>query len=176
MGCADLGIGFSPDTQNPEPAARHRKDDYEEEDPMAKRILAPVDASEHGEDIVPVVAALARGAGSTVRLLRVFPVPERIVGAHGRTVAYVDQEMARLTAEGLADLRQVEAELTDVPVETVVRFGDPAEEIALEAEAFGADLIALGAGRSSRLRSALSPDLAERVERSVEVPTLTLRG
>jgi len=143
---------------------------------MAKRILAPVDGSERGEGIAPIVAALARHAGSTVRLLRVFPVPERVVGPHGRTVAYVDQEMARLTAEGVDDLRQVEAELGDVPVEVVVRFGDPAEEIALEAEAFGADLIALGGGRSSRLRSALSPDLAERVERRAEVPTLTLRG
>jgi nucleotide-binding universal stress UspA family protein len=143
---------------------------------MAKRILAPIDGGEYGEAIAPIVAALARDAGSTVRLLRVFPVPERVVGPHGRTVAYVDQEMARLTAEGLDGLRQVEAELGDVPVEAVVRFGDPAEEIALEAEAFDADLIALGAGRSSWLRSALSPDLAERVERRIEIPTLTLRG
>jgi nucleotide-binding universal stress UspA family protein len=143
---------------------------------MVKRILATVDTGEHGEDIVPVVAALARGAGSTVRLLRVFPVPERVVGTHGRTVAYVDQEMARLTAEGLADLRHVEADLGGVPVETVVRFGDVAEEITLEAEAFGADLIALGGRRAGRLRSLVAPDVAERVERSVEIPTLVLRG
>jgi len=143
---------------------------------MVKRILATVDTGEHGEDIVPVVAALARGAGSAVRLLRVFPIPQRVVGTHGRTVAYVDQEMARLTAEGLADLRHVEADLGDVPVETVVRFGEVAEEIALEAEAFGADLIALGGGRSGRLRSLVAPDVAERVERSVEIPTLVLRG
>jgi nucleotide-binding universal stress UspA family protein len=143
---------------------------------MAKRILAPVDSGEHVERIAPIVAALARDAGSTVRLLRVFPVPQRIVGAHGRTVAYVDQEMARLTAEGLADLRHVEAQLAGVPVETVVRFGDPAEEIALEAEAFVADLIALGSGRSGRLRSALAPDLAQRIERTAAVPTLTLRS
>ena len=92
---------------------------------MAKRILAPIDTRERSEAIVPVVAALARDAGSTVRLLRVFPIPERVIGAHGRTVAYVDQEMARLTAEGLADLHRLESELTGVPVETVVRFGEP---------------------------------------------------
>src|SRR4030095_6302849 len=120
---------------------------------MTKRILTPIDCQVGTEAIVPGVAALARGAGSTVRLLRVFPVPERVVGPHGRTVAYVDQEMARLTAEGLDDLRQVEAELGDVPVEAVVRFGDPAEEIALEAEAFDADLIALGGGRSHPRRN-----------------------
>jgi|ERR687892_1818571 nucleotide-binding universal stress UspA family protein len=142
---------------------------------MAKRILAPIDARERSEAIVPVVAALARDAGSTVRLLRVFPVPVRVVGDHGRTVAFTDQEMARLTAEGLADLRRVEAELTGVPVETVVRFGEPAEEIVLEAEAFDADLIALGADRQGYLRTALAPGVADRVARKADVPTLTLR-
>jgi len=143
---------------------------------MAKRILAPIDTRERSEAIVPLVAALARDAGSTVRLLRVFPIPELVVGAHGRTVAYVDQEMARLTAEGLADLHQLETELTGVPVEAVVRFGEPVEEIALEAEAFEADLIALGSGRYGRLRSALAPGIAEQVARVADVPTLTLRN
>jgi nucleotide-binding universal stress UspA family protein len=143
---------------------------------MAKRILTPIDTRERSEAIVPVVAALARDAGSTVRLLRVFPIPERVVGAHGRTVAYVDQEMARLTAEGLADLHRLETELAGVPVETVVRFGEPVEEIALEAEAFEADLIALGSGRHGRLQSALAPGIAEQVARAADVPTLTLRG
>ena len=142
---------------------------------MAKRILAPIDTRERSEAIVPVVAALARDAGSTVRLLRVFPIPERVIGAHGRTVAYVDQEMARLTAEGLADLHRLESELTGVPVETVVRFGEPVEEIALEAEAFEADLIALGSERQGRLRGALAPDIAAQVSRAADVPTLTLR-
>ena len=143
---------------------------------MAKRILTPIDARDDSEAIVPIVAALARDAGSTVRLLRVLPVPERVVGNLGQTVAYVDQEMERLTNEGLADLRRLEGELAGVPVEAVVRFGEPAAEIVLEAEVFDADLIAFGAGRAGRLRSAFTPDLAERVTRAAPVPTLTLRG
>jgi nucleotide-binding universal stress UspA family protein len=143
---------------------------------MAKRILVPLDARERSETILPIVAALARDAGSTVRLLRVSPVPDRVIGNHGQTVAYSDQEMARLTAEGLAELQRVEAELIGVPVETVVRFGEPAEEIALEAEAFGADLIALGADRQGYLRTALAPGVADRVTYKSTVPTLTLRG
>jgi nucleotide-binding universal stress UspA family protein len=143
---------------------------------MAKRILVPVDARERKESIGPVVAALARDAGSTVRLLRVFPVPERVIGDHGRTVAYSDQEMARLTAEGLDELQRLEAELTGVPVEAIVRFGDPAEEIVLEAEAFDADLIALAADRQGYLRTVLAPGVADRVAYKSTVPTLTLRG
>ena len=143
---------------------------------MPKRILTPIGAGERGESIVPVVAALAHGAGSTVRLLRVFPVPARIVDSHGRTVAYSDQEMARLTVEGLDDLGRIEAQLDGIPVESVVRFGEVEEEILLEAEAFDADLIALASSGRGRLRCALAPGVAERVARKAPVPTLTLRG
>ena len=143
---------------------------------MTKRILAPIDAREHSEAIVPVVAALARDTGATVRLLRVFPVPERVVGANGRTVAYVDQEMARLTDEGLEDLARVATAFAGVPVECVVRFGEPEDEILVEAEAFHADLIALTADKRGRLRSALAPDLAGRIAGKTPIPALVLRG
>ncbi|HEX9821168.1 MAG TPA: universal stress protein [Methylomirabilota bacterium] len=143
---------------------------------MAKRILVPLDTREAHDGIIPVVAALARDSGATVRLLRVFPVPEHVVGPHGRTVAYVDQEMARLTAEGRRALERAEAEMAGVPVESVVRFGEPAQEIVLEAEAFEADLIALGADRQGYLRAALAPGVADRVAFKATVPTLTLRG
>ena len=130
---------------------------------MAKRILTPIDGCEESTAIVPVVAALARGAGSTVRLLRVYPVPERVMGPHGRTIAYVDQEMARLTALGLDELAHVEAELEGIPVERVVRFGEPSEEIRLEAEAFNADLIVASDGINSFIRNkyteAFAPDI-----------------
>ena len=143
---------------------------------MPKRILTPIDGQVESEAIVPVVGALARGAGSTVRLLRVFPVPEHVVGPFGRTIAYVDQEMARLTGEGMDELAHIEAELDGVPVERVVRFGEPAEEIRLEAEAFNADLVTLATTRRSRLGAALVPGVAERLERDAKVPTLVLRG
>jgi nucleotide-binding universal stress UspA family protein len=142
---------------------------------MAKRILTPIDGSEESTTIVPTVAARARGAGSTVRLLKVFPVPEHVVTAEGRTVAYVDQEMARLTALGLDELAHVEAELEGVPVERVVRFGEPAEEIRLEAEAFNADLVALATSRRNRLAAMLRPGVVDRVIQEAPVPTLVLR-
>jgi nucleotide-binding universal stress UspA family protein len=146
-----------------------------EELTMVKRILTPISEGERSEAIVPVVAALAQGAGSTVRLMRVFPVPDGVVDSEGRMVAYSHQEMARLTTEGLDDLGRIEAQLAGIPVESVVRFGEPVEEILLEAEAFDADLIALAASTRGRLRSALAPGLAERLERRAPVPTLTLR-
>jgi nucleotide-binding universal stress UspA family protein len=143
---------------------------------MTKRILAPIGAEERSEAIVPLVAALARESGATVRLLRVFPVPERILATNGRTVAYVDQEMARLTDEGLEELARIETALPGVPVERIVRFGDPEEEILVEAEAFGADLIALTTPRRGRLQRVLAPDVAERVADKAGIPAVVLRG
>jgi nucleotide-binding universal stress UspA family protein len=139
----------------------------------AKRILVPLD-DEHAESVVPLVASVARDGGATVRLLRVYPVPERREGLHGRIVEYVDQAMSRLTAEGRDELARDEERLAGVPVEIVVRFGEPAEEIALEAEAFGADVIALSEPPRSRLRRMLAPGLADRLARETSIPMLVL--
>jgi len=143
---------------------------------MAKRILTPIGEGDRSDAIVPIIGALAQGAGSSVRLVRVFAVPTEVVDANGRVIAYGHQQMERLTADGLDELTRVQAQLQGIPVETVVRFGEPVEEILLEAEAFDADLIALAAPARGRVRAALAPGLAERLERRASVPTLTVRG
>ncbi len=136
---------------------------------MAKRILVPLDQSLTAEAVIPLVADAARGGGAIVRLLHVSPVPSQLVAKDGRVVAYADQEMARLEAEGRDYLHTAEARLDGVPVESLVRFGEPAEEILREAEAFGADLIAVTtAGRSGISRVALG-SVAEAVFRKAAV-------
>ena len=143
---------------------------------MLKRILVPLDGQEPGESITPIVAALAAETGASVRLLHVAPVPEMVMGPYGRTVAYVDQQMTRVTEEGLRDLARIEDQFHGVPVESAVRFGDPVEEILLEAEAFDADLIALASPRRGRLRTALSNGVAEQVVNKAPIPALVLRS
>jgi nucleotide-binding universal stress UspA family protein len=142
---------------------------------MTKRILVPLDQSPLAESMLPLVADIARGAGATVRLLHVAPVPgNREVD--GRVVAYADQEMARVEAEGKDYLQSMEVHLAGAPVECVVRFGGDVREILLEAEAFGADLIAVTtAGRSGVGRTLLG-SVAEQVFRKAKVPVLLYRG
>ncbi len=142
---------------------------------MTKRILVPLDRSPLAESVLSLVADVARGAGATVRLLHVTPVPGN-VEVDGRVVAYADQEMARLEAEGKDHLQSMEVRLAGVPVECVVRFGTDVREILLEAEAFGADLIAVTtAGRSGVGRAVLG-SVAEQVFRRATVPVLLYRG
>jgi universal stress protein A len=108
-----------------------------------KRILVPLDLQTDPEAVTRVVGDAARGAGASVRLLHVAPAPGEVVDADGRIIAYADQETARVEAEVLDYFKTIEIILDDVPVESVVRFGDPAEEIVNEASDFGADLIVL---------------------------------
>jgi len=140
-----------------------------------KRIVVPLDASRVAESVLPVVADLARAGGGSIRLLRVEPLPDNCVDADGRVVAYADQEMARLEAEGLDYLKTVAARLGGIPIESCVRFGDPLTEILKEADAFNADLIAVTtAGRSGLGRTVLG-SVAERVFRKAETPVLLYR-
>jgi len=123
-----------------------------------------------------MVADAAWSAGSTLRLFHVAPYPQMRTGPDGRVIAYVDQETDRREAESQEYLREVEARLDGVAVELRVQFGDPAHEIVLEAEAFGADLIALTDAKHGRLQSALAPSLAERVAAKTPVPALVLQA
>lgn len=130
---------------------------------MAKRILVPLDQSGEAEVVLELVADLARSSGATVRLLHVAPSPRNLVDEEHRVLAYADQEAARLGVEALDYLRAVEVHLGGVPVECAVRFGDPLREILLDADAFGADLIAVTARPRRPLGRVFRRGLARRL-------------
>jgi len=92
-----------------------------------------------------------------------------------RVVAYADQEMARLEAEGLDSLRTVATRLGGLPIQSCARFGDPLDEILKEAVAFGADLIAVTTAGRSGLGRAVLGSVAERVFGKAETPVLLYR-
>lgn len=143
---------------------------------MAKRIVVPLDESPLAEVAVPLVADIARGSGATVRLLQVAPVPRSRVSEGGRVLANADKEMARLEAEGLDYLHTVEVQFEGaLDVECVVRFGDPVAEILLEAEAFGADLIAVTTEGRSAVGRALLGSVVEQVVRKADVQVMLIR-
>lgn len=141
----------------------------------AKRILVPLDGSEPAESAASVAADLARSTGGSLRLLHVSPVPAHRIDERGRVIAYADQEMERLTAEGRDYLESVGARLAPVPAESVVRFGEPAAEILVEAEAFGADTIVLATGRPGWLKRATGGGIGGRLLRRAPVPVVLVR-
>jgi len=160
---------------------------------MAKRILVPVGDVRRAEAILPVVAAVARESGGTVRLLSVQPPPQtcfdnaaRALPFYGydvgvtldvprRVLTYGHAQEQRLESESLERLRRLDPLLDGVPVERAVRFGDVVEEITHEADAFDADLVVV----TERPRRWWRPVLAriiDRVRARVGVPVLALSG
>src|SRR5260370_41946436 len=88
-------------------------------------------------------AAVARESGSVVRMAWMQPLPPPRVDHHERVVADTDREMARLTEIARERMRALTWDFGEVDVEPVVRFGRLATELAVEAHAWGADLIGL---------------------------------
>jgi len=139
-----------------------------------KRILLAADYSPRADAVAAVVADTARGAHATVRLLHVTAPPSAVQDAHGRVVVYADQETESLRSQGLDYLNALAMHF-DVPVESVVRFGDPVTEILAEADAFGADLIVVGTAGRSGIGRVLLGSVAERVFAKANVPVMLLR-
>jgi nucleotide-binding universal stress UspA family protein len=108
-------------------------------------------------------------------LLHVAPEPSAVQNAEGRVVVYADQETESLTSAGLDFLRTLEGHFGGVPVESVVRFGDPVTRILDEAEAFGADLIVVGTAGRSGIGRVLLGSVAERVFGKATAPVMLVR-
>lgn len=139
---------------------------------MAKRIIVLLDGTPASEAVLPLVTGSAQGTGAIVRLLHVAPVPDDVIDQDGRLVQYADQEMARLESARSSYLEGVGASLGSFPVERVVRFGDPAREILVEAEAWSADLIAMTVPPARWLDRIRRRPVAAQVVRRATVPVV----
>ncbi len=100
--------------------------------------------------------SIARAAGAEVRVAYVHDLPQPRVDHHDRIVVDTDTEMARIEATATSTLGAAARVFDDVRVETVVRFGAPRREAALEAEAYAPQIVVIFsamAGMLSRFRS-----------------------
>ena len=175
FGCVWDVRGFRPRAESPCRSYASQELETKEGHAVTKRILIPVDERAASESLLSLIADSARSAGSTIRLLDVKPVPDNVVSDYGRVIAYASQEMSRLDDEGQRYLDGVAAAFPDVPVERVVRFGDPAEEALLEAEAWNADLIAVPSDQRTWTGRLRRGSVADTLYRKSPVPVLVYR-
>ena len=140
---------------------------------MIKRVLVPLDKTEAGEEILPLIAMLAK-TDATVRLVHVAPMPETVQALDGRTIAYADQESARMQVAWADYVYFVKAR-SGIEVEDVIRYGEPTTEILAEAEACGADTIALSTTTASALKRALLGSVAAKILRRAPVAVVLYR-
>ena len=140
------------------------------------KVLVPLDGSRFGEQAIGAVARFTGADRREVVLLQVVapvnPAPllrddsvarRTVETRYSKANAYLDGVWKRLGLRG-------------VPARTLVRSGDPAEEILGCAKAEGAGLIAMSTHGRSGLRRTLFGSVAEAVVRRSPLPVRMVRA
>ena len=138
---------------------------------MYDRILLPVDDSESMDRVVDHAADVASRREATVEVLYVVDDRAFLTLDEGMQ----DEATAQLRTQGEDAVERAADRLSadDVAVETVLRDGDPAEEILGVLAEDGADLVVMGTRRGEFEQSMLGSVSREVVE-STETPVLTV--
>jgi hypothetical protein len=105
---------------------------------VSARLLGIITPGEEATALASLagLVTIARAAGGDVRLAYLRELPPPRVDRHDRLVADTDREMARITVQATQSLDRAARVFDDVRMETVVRFGNPRQEAALEAETY----------------------------------------
>ena len=145
---------------------------------MSARLLALVMPGQERAALAGLAAlvATARNEQALIRIACLQRAPRPREDRHGRVVADVDREMARITAALEATFTAGARVFDGVTIECVVRFGRPGREARLEREAWTPDVVASFEGRralsairylvTAPRRSAASASAASRVTSS----------
>jgi nucleotide-binding universal stress UspA family protein len=120
-------------------------------------VLVPLDGSDRGDAAVAFARDLALTIGARVVLVGVLPRPGQMVAAEGTVVAYAGDDFDRIDSEARMYLQASAAQFeSPTRVERVVRYGEPAREIAAAAEEYAAATVVMGThGRTGLVRSVL---------------------
>jgi nucleotide-binding universal stress UspA family protein len=140
--------------------------------PRYPRILVALDETPAGAFALRHVVPYAVDQRSHLTLLTVVPNPPLVVAAAGVSPQRIADEMER---QAESHLRKVTASLPqDLSVTTILRHGDPAEEILKLVREQPVDLICLGARGRGRVSGALLGSVSTAVLHHSPVPVVVL--
>jgi nucleotide-binding universal stress UspA family protein len=140
--------------------------------PLYPRILVAFDETPAAAFALRHVVPYADDQRSRLTLLTVVPAPPRMVVAAGMSPQRMAEEMER---EADRHLREVTATLPhELSVTTILRHGDPAEEILALVRAQPVDLICMGARGRGRVSGALLGSVSSAVLHHSPVPVVVL--
>jgi universal stress protein A len=143
---------------------------------MIKKILIPLDFSDHTDEIVSYGVQLARRFQAEVHLLHVIPnldyfTPyESFLAAESLVSVQKDIE-----TEVTKDLQAVAQKIEGVPVKQAIHSGVAFLEIIDYVRTEGIDLIVMGTHGRGGIEHILIGSVAEKVVRKSPCPVLTIR-
>ncbi len=140
-----------------------------------RRILVPIDFSEHAEAVVNWAAHLAEEHESEIVLLHVYHLPVEFRQVEG---AYLPADFwTSMKDAAKQQLAQYGERLREqgLDVKEVTREGYPATAIEEEIEQIKADLVVIGSRGRTGLGHLLLGSIAERVVQKARCPVLTVK-
>ncbi len=141
---------------------------------MFENVLVPIDGNDAAERVGRWSASVAKGVGGSVKVLCVAEGARNAssILKRVRRSGPDDGEIAnsRRTAEAFASGISSQ----DLPVDSDVAAGSPADQIISAAELLGADLIAMATRRSSTLALTVLGSTTHRVVRNSPVPVVVV--
>ncbi len=141
-----------------------------------RSILVPIDFSIHSKNALKYAVPLAEKFGASLHL--VYVVEPTIYPADlgfGQVVLPGVEEELREKGEGELDALMHREIGNRLKATTVVRTGNPHQEILREAEERGVDLIVVATHGHSGVEHMLFGSTADRIVRRSKVPVLTIR-
>jgi universal stress protein A len=150
-------------------------------DASYKRILVPIDFSDHSERTVSFALKFASTYNNaTLQLLHVLEVSDYVGTPYVRRLQNCDHvkfEIDAAAKEAKADLMAVERQLLGqgVKVEAYLRVGSPFDEIVQMADKLDVDLIIIGSHGCTGLTHLLVGSTAERVVEHAPCPVLVVK-
>ncbi|HNR26128.1 MAG TPA: universal stress protein [Methanobacteriaceae archaeon] len=131
---------------------------------MFEKILVPTDGSEYADRAVEVALGLARELGTRVVALHVLDekliLPLEVLEEEGRHI--------------LEEVRRRGEEI-EVPVDEIILFGNPRQDMAKIATKSGADLMIIGTHGRTGVEKLLLGSVAENALKTVKVPVMLVK-
>ena len=141
-----------------------------------RRILVPVDFSEHTPRLLEWAVHLAREHSSEILLLHAYHLPVEFQQLEGAYLPPDFWSSVKAGAEAQLEDLALQVRGQGVGVETVAIEGYAASVIVEEAELRSADLIVIGTHGLSGLKHLLLGSTAERVVQKAACPVLTVKS
>jgi nucleotide-binding universal stress UspA family protein len=141
-----------------------------------KKILVPIDFSDHSRTALDLAVEIARDSGATLHLLHCYQIQPGGISPYGITLpSEYFSELAEAAAGKLNEWKQ-EFVPSDVKSDGTVDSDHPSAAIALVAEKTGADLIVMGTRGLAGFKHVLLGSTAERTVRIAPCPVLTVKA
>ena len=141
---------------------------------QVRKILCPIDFSQHADRVVEWAAHLAEEHGSEVVLLHAYHLPVEFQQLEGAYLPADFWDSVKDEAERSLKVYGDRLREAGLSAREAVREGYPASVIEDEAVQEGADLIVIGSRGLSGLKHLLLGSIAERVVQKAHCPVLTV--